>query len=109
MPRSIIALPFINSVDVRAEIARISREESQSIDILDHALDRMSQKDISIRQVTNVLKNGNPIDRPQWDTVKERGYKLKLEGYSGGQKIIVVAKIVKRQTNTCLVVTSWSD
>ena len=92
---------------VEAEIRRLAQEESQAVFVLPHAKERMAQRDISIRQIIRVLRNGDLIQAPQWDTEVEKGWRCVFAGISAGIKVTVVAKLVKRQNQVCLVVTTY--
>ncbi len=44
-----VTLPKFRREDARAEIARLAREDTERVEILDHALDRMQHRDITTR------------------------------------------------------------
>jgi len=105
----VIELPFISKDAVRGEIRRIAESETQSLSLLDHASDRMIQRDVTMRQILNVLKNGEQLGDICWCTEKERGWRCKLSRVTAGVKVTVVAKLVSRENTSCLVVTVWSQ
>lgn len=105
----LIELPFISRDSVRDEIRRIAGSETESLSLLDHALERMIQRDISMRQIINVLKNGEQIGDIRWCSDKERGWRCKLKRMTAGINVTVVAKLVNRENTTCLVVTVWGQ
>jgi len=103
MPENI--LPFITPGEVEAEIRKIASESSFELIILEHAKTRMIERDITRRHIDRVLKNGELMEAPRWDTEKERGYKCKFRRVTAGMEVTVIAKLVKREQNNCLVVT----
>lgn len=105
--QNVIALPFISRDKVREEVKRIASEESQNLDFLDHAILRMNEREVTTRQVFNVLKNGEQIGDISWCTDNEKGWRCRLSRVTAGSKITVVAKVVQRKDVTCLVVTAW--
>ena len=106
--KKVVQLPFPRH-KVRDEIARIAREDTSQVVFLDHANDRKGQRDITSRQILNVLKDGNLIDGPNWCTEVERGWRCKLSRVTAGVSIAVVAKLVERDTSVCLVVTTFIE
>jgi len=103
----LISLPFIAKDKVRDAIKNIVSSKSQNLDILNHAITRMEERDISIRQILNVLKNGDQVGDITWCSDRERGWRCKLSRVTAGNKVTVVAKLVKRDNVHCLVVTTW--
>lgn len=101
-----ITLPKFNKENARAEIARVAREDSSAVEILDHAIDRMVQRDITIRQVMRTLIDGDSLDI-NWDSENEKGWRCKLRYMSAGKVVVVIAKLVERESSACLVVTVW--
>lgn len=67
----------------------------------------MRERDVTTRQILNVLKSGEQIGDIVWCTEGEKGWRCKLSRVTAGVKITVVAKVVKRQSTTCLVITTW--
>jgi len=103
----VISLPFISKDKVREEIENIARSKSQNLDILNHAITRMAERDISMRQILNVLKNGEQLGSITWCTEGERGWRCKLTRVTAGSKVTVIAKLVERDETSCLVITNW--
>ncbi|MCW7556503.1 DUF4258 domain-containing protein [Endozoicomonas gorgoniicola] len=103
----VVTLPFIKAGEVRQEIARIAKDESHNLDFLDHALLRMQEREVTTRQILNVLKNGEQIGDVTWCTDQEKGWRCRLSRVTAGVKITVVAKVVQRENTTCLVITTW--
>ena len=103
----VIQLPRFKAEDVREEIRRIANFESHNVEFLQHAIERMAQRDITSRQILKVLQDGEQMDKACWCTDKERGWRCKLGCVTAGDKVIVVAKLVEREDSTCLVVTTW--
>ena len=67
---------------------------------------RMVEREISIKQVINVVRLGERIGKIEWDTEIERGWKCKFRRVTAGRSVTVVAKLVTRDSKTCLVVTT---
>lgn|SRR5690606_5994426 len=102
-----IELPKFKPTEVRPEIQRIAHEDTQYVEFLDHALERMEQRGITVRQVMRVLRDGEQQGDAVWCTDKERGWRCKLTRITAGDKITVVTKLVQRENSTCLIVTTW--
>ena len=100
-----IQLPRFTRETAESEIRRIAKEDTGNLILLDHALDRMEQREISLRQILNVLKNGEAVLPSSWDTEKEKGWKCKFRRVTAGTDVTVVAKLVERNESTCLIVT----
>lgn len=88
-----------------AEIARLAREDTERVEILDHALDRMQQRDITTRQVFRTLIDAELLG-VTWDSDNEKGWRCKLRYMTAGIAVVVVAKLIERDESTCLVVTT---
>ena len=106
--KNISLLPWIKKQDVLPEIRRIASEETGSLLILNHARDRQEHRNITDRQILNVLKNGELMGNIDWDTQEERGWKCRLSRITAGDHVSVIAKLVQRNGNKCLVITVWS-
>lgn len=106
---STITLPAFSKHEAVDEIKRIAREESSSVDLLDHARERMVQRGITTKQIFNVLKNGQQVGDVRWDSKKEPGWRCTLRRITAGVEVTVVAKLVTRENSTCLVVTTWGE
>jgi len=107
MSGSPVAFPFILANQVEEEVRRIATSSTKDLVLLDHALDRMDQRDISMRQILNVLKNGDRVSDFRWDTQEEKGWKCTFRRVTAGAQVTVAVKLVKREENTCLVVTVY--
>ena len=103
----VIQLPHFKAQDVRGEIRRIAKSETQNVEFLQHAIERMEQRGITSRQVLKVLQDGEQIEGADWCTDKERGWRCKLSCVTAGDKVTVIAKLVERENSACLVVTTW--
>jgi hypothetical protein len=96
----VLALPKFRATDVRDEIARLAREQSIDVIILDHAVDRQDQRGVTSRQILNVLKNGDQIGTVDWCTERENSWRCKMSRVTAGSKVTVVAKLVERKEDT---------
>jgi hypothetical protein len=103
---SVTYLP-IPKHEVLETIRRIAKQNTEQVVFLDHAHMRMMERDISQRQILKALELGNLVDDIVWDTEAERGWKCKLTRMVTGESITAVAKLVERESITCLVVTVW--
>ena len=102
---NIVTLPFIARDKVEDEIRRIAKEATIDIVKLDHAIDRMVQREITDRQILNVLRRGERISGVTWNTDKERGWKCTFRRITAGANVTVATKLVRRDKTTCLIVT----
>ena len=102
-----VELPFITRLNVEAEVRRIAGESTKDLVLLDHAKDRMLEREITERQSLNVLKNGDIMDAPKWDTEKERGWRCQFRGIAAGIDVTVITKLVKRDNTMCLIITVY--
>lgn len=101
-----LVLPTFRKETARAEIARLAKDESHKVELLDHALDRMEQRGITTRQVFRTLIDGDQRSI-EWDETQEKGWRCKLQYMTAGDMITVVAKLIEREGSVCLVVTTW--
>lgn len=92
--QNIVALPFITQDKVEDEIRRIAKESTIDIVKLDHAIDRMAQREITDRQILNVLRLGERISDITWHTEKERGWKCTFRRISAGVNVTVATKLL---------------
>lgn len=102
---NIAALPFISRDSVEDEVRRIAKESTIDVVKLDHAIDRMAQREITDRQILNVLRLGERISKVTWNTDKERGWKCTFRRITAGVNVTVATKLVRRDETTCLIVT----
>jgi hypothetical protein len=105
---TISLLPWIKKQQALPEIRRIAATETESLIILDHARERQQQREVTDRQILNVLKNGELTAAIEWDTKEERGWKCKLSRITAGDHVSVIAKLVNRNGTKCLIITVWS-
>ena len=101
----VVALPFIRRELVEVEIRRIANNSTIDLVKLDHAIDRMNEREITDRQILNVLRSGERTSEITWDTERERGWRCVFRRITAGVNATVVAKLVKRNKTTCLIVT----
>jgi Domain of unknown function (DUF4258) len=104
---NVVALPFVGRDKVEQWIRDLATHESEKVYILDHAVLRMEERDVTQRQVFTTLRLGDLCDAPEWDTKEEKGWKCKFSRTVAGEKITVVAKLIMRDSVSCLVVTVW--
>ncbi len=102
---NVVALPFISRDEVEGEIRRIAKDSTSDLVKLDHAIDRMAQREITDRQILNVLRLGERVSDITWNTDKERGWKCTFRRITAGVNVTVATKLVKRDIATCLIVT----
>lgn len=104
---NIVRLPTTPRRDVESEIRRIAIEDSSRVQILDHALTRMRERSITLRQVFQVLRHGELVAPPEWVTKKERGWKCKFRRITAGEHVNVIAKLVEYDDICVLVITVY--
>lgn len=103
-----LKLPSTKKEDAFSRIQELALQDNGScIEILEHAIMRIDERGISIRQVMNVLKFGN-LESTTWCNESENGWKCKISRITAGAKVTVVAKLVERDDEICLIVTAWS-
>lgn len=102
---NILSLPFISKDKVEDEIRRIANTSTINLVKLDHAISRMDEREITDRQILNVLKLGERTADIIWDTDKERGWKCSFRRITAGINITVATKLVQRDETTCLIIT----
>ena len=94
---SIVAkLPIIKKCDVDLEIRRLATGVSGRFFFTEHAEMRLIERDITRRQVFNVVRSGKLIEDPVWDTENERGWKCRYNWITAGASVTVVVKLVER-------------
>lgn len=104
-----IQLPFISAVGAEGELRRIATEETENLLICDHAILRMVERGVTRSQIIKTVKLGDMVDKPKWCTEKEKGWRCKFRRINAGTKITAIAKLIKRDKNLCLIVTSWEE
>jgi hypothetical protein len=105
MTGKMLSLPFVSIDQVESEIRKIVTGASQNVIFLDHTAMRMQEREITSRQVFNVLKNGELKDSPKWNTDKSKGWKCSFVRVTAGVKVTVVVKLTKEKEQVCLIVT----
>ncbi len=100
-----VKMPQIKKSDAESTIRDIATTNLNAIEFLDHASMRMQEREITVKQVLSVLKCGEMQDSPEWDTVKEKGWKCRFKRVQAGNEITVSAKLVERNQICCLIVT----
>ena len=101
-------LPRIRKPDVDTEIRRLATGVLGRFFFSDHAEMRLIERDITKRQVFNVVRSGTLVEEPVWDTEKESGWKCRYHWITAGVSITVVVKLVERSDGHCdLVITAF--
>jgi len=77
--------------------------EAGEISWTHHAKARMRERDVTIREVLNVLAAGHEVEGPYRDIKGD--WKCTFAGNSAGAGVQVVAVLVEQGEETCLVVT----
>lgn len=73
-----------------------------------HAEMRLLERDITRKQVFNVVRSGQLIDGPNWDTKEENGWKCTYNWITAGVDITVAVKLIERSDGHCdLVLTAY--
>ena len=103
----VISLPATPQHQVEDEIKRIAIESTERVILLDHARDRMDQRDITMRQILNVLRYGDRKADIAWNTDVERGWKCSFTRITAGVSVTVGTKLVDRDDVVCLIVTVY--
>ena len=101
-------LPTIKKCDVDAEIRRLATGVSGRFYFTAHAEMRLLERDITKRQVFNVVRSGKLVEEPVWDTEKESGWKCRYNWITAGVSVTAVVKLVERNDGHCdLVITAF--
>lgn len=93
--------------DARARIAEIAKQSTGDIFFSDHCEMRMIERQITLRQVLQVLRRGEIVGDVAWNTDKERGWKMKLKCVAAGSEIVVVAKLIEREQECVIALTTF--
>ena len=67
-----------------------------------HAKERMLERNISIQQVFDVLRNGKGVDGPTLD--KYECWRIKLERLSAGRRVQVVVVVAEKHLEVITVI-----
>ena len=106
--RNVANLPIIKKCDVDVEIRRLATGVSSRFFFTEHAEMRMIERNITKRQVFNVVRNGDLVKDPVWDTDKESGWKCRYNWITAGASVTVVVKLIERSNGHCdLVITAF--
>lgn len=105
---SVVQLPRLRKVDVDAEIRRLATGVSGRFFFTQHAEMRMVERNITKRQVFNVVRDGKLLEEPVWDSEIEEGWKCRYNWITAGVGITVVVKLLERSDGHCdLVITAF--
>ena len=105
---NVAKLPIIKKCDVDSEIRRLATGISGRFFFTEHAEMRMIERDITKRQVFNVVRNGKIIEDPVWENNNEKGWKCRYNWITAGASVTVVVKLLERDDGHCdLVVTAF--
>lgn len=97
-------LPKIKKDQVLDEIQRIAGEFSGQVLFTDHAEDRMIERNITKRQVFNVLRDGSLDQGPEWETQNGGGWVCRIGWITAGKHIFVVVKLTENDDGLCDIV-----
>lgn len=100
-----IELPFCPAAEVETLVREIATHRPERLFLLDHARQRMAERDVTLPQILKVLRHGERWEAPRWDPEGSRGWRCKFQRHVAGQQLAVVAKLIKRDEVQCLVVT----
>lgn len=104
----VIELPFCPQGEAAQKMRDIAARIGEAFVPTVHAEMRMKEREISRRQVQRTVASGELVEAPIWDTESgEKGWKAKFKHCTAGQQVTVVAKLVQRNNETCLVITVW--
>ena len=67
-----------------------------------HVQTRMRERNVSVRQIFDVLRNGKGIDGPNLDKYGE--WRIKLKRYTAGRVVQVVAVVKKQHLEVVTVI-----
>ncbi|MDB4222281.1 hypothetical protein N9850_00795 [Granulosicoccus sp.] len=67
----------------------------------------MIQRNITRRQVMQVLRLGDLVGKVTWCSEKERGWRMTLKRISAGAEIVVGAKLIDRGEECVLALTTF--
>jgi len=105
---NVAKLPKLKKCDVDHEIRRLATGVSGRFYLTSHAEMRMIERDITKRQVFNVVRNGKLVADPAWDKEKESGWKCRYNWITAGASVTVVVKLLERNDGLYdLVVTAF--
>ncbi len=105
-----ISFPKTSLAKVVPTIQQIAKERTAAVIFLDHAEMRMQERNVSRKQVLQVIRHGDPIGKAEWNTDKERGWVCKFTRITAGVRLGVVAKLVERKDeHSVLIITVISD
>lgn len=103
---TIVTLP-VPKDEVVDIIKKIAKADDGRLALSEHCIQRMLERDILQRQVINCIRQGNPVRGPDWDTNIESGWKVTFERVCAGQAINVGVKLLERETDFVLVLTTF--
>lgn len=103
----VLALPKTSKNDAIQRVAQIADNTTGFVYFSEHCEMRMLERGISRKQILRVLRSGELIGKVEWDIEEERGWKMKLKRISAGAEIRVVAKLVERDSECVVAVTTF--
>ena len=84
---SVISLPKSNRHEARERIAELANESTGKVYLSDHCRMRMQERNITIKQVINVLRRGDIVGDVMWDVKVESCWKMTIKAIRDLQKI----------------------
>lgn len=81
---------------------RLSKESKNVFFDAPHARQRMRERNVTIRQIFDVLRFGKGIDGPTLDRFGD--WRIKLSRYSAGRKVQVVVAVKKKRLEVITVI-----
>lgn len=102
-----ITLPTTSKAEARQRVAEIACDSTGFVFIHDHCELRMAERGVTRRQVMQVLRTGELVGKVRWDTKEERGWKMTLTRISAGAEIVVGAKLIERNEECVLALTTF--
>ncbi len=101
-------LPRIKKCNVDREIRRLATGTMGRFYILEHTEMRMLERDITRKQVYNVVRSRKLVKGPEWCSKIEDGWLCSYNWITAGVSLTVVVKLVERIEGLCdIVITSF--
>ena len=107
----VVFFPKITKVaDVVVKIRETAQKSTKDVIFSEHAEMRMQERDISTKQVLQVIRLGEQKGKVKWDSKDEPGWRCKFTWRTAGVWLEVVVKLVERKDkHVNLIITVISN
>jgi hypothetical protein len=101
MDKKIVSIDM--SISMASKIIKLLSKDSANIFLIDHAKKSMKKRHITLAQIIQCLLNGSITEGP-YREIGSGNWRVRMEHYSAGQCIKVVAELMTNDKNEKIIV-----